>query len=95
LASGITPDGDPYNCPLDITRNGDLYDLYWNCGASSKYYGVGFLRGNIVSVALARRTRRCNVFSYVIEEDGTLDGIWASFGSSEIGTDVATPETSE
>ena len=94
LAFGTTPDGGGYFCSLDVTRNGEVYDFYWpECG--DDFYGVGIQRGNIVSVAFSRRTRSCMIYSYLIEEDGTLDGIWASIGSSEVGTDVAVPETSD
>jgi hypothetical protein len=95
MAFGSTPGGGMYICDLEVTRNGDFYDFYWpDCGDS--FYGVGIQRGNIVSVAFSRRnTNSCMLYSYLIEEDGTLNGLWATIGAAELGTDVATPETSD
>ena len=81
--------------PLEITRDGDVYDFYWEF-YWGEWYGVGIQRGNIVSVGYAhRKSVDCMVVSYLMEEDGTLDGIWAYLGDAEFGTDVAVPETSE
>jgi hypothetical protein len=92
---GITPDGNEYyNCEAGITNNGDVYDMYWRCG-DIYYYGVGIQRGNIVTGGQSPSEKRCTFYSYHIEEDGTLDGIWALVGTSEIGTEVAAPVTSE
>jgi hypothetical protein len=85
-----------YVADLDVARNGDVYDFHWVLLSGEQYYGVGIQRGNIVSVAMsAHEDNRCMVVSYLIEEDGTLDGIWAFIGDPELGTDVATLETSE
>jgi hypothetical protein len=92
---GITGGGDKYyNCEAGIANTGNVYEMYWRCG-DIYYYGVGIQRGNIVSGAQAPKEKRCMFYSYIIEEDGTLDGIWALIGTSEIGTEVATPDTSE
>ena len=95
MALGTTQNGGGYFCDLIVTRNGEVYDFYWpDCG--DDFYGVGIQRGNIVSGAFSRRYERsCIVFSYLIEQDGTLDGVWAAIGKSEIYTDVAIPETSD
>lgn len=95
MSFGTTPSGGMYFCDLNVTRNGDFYDFYWpDCGDS--FYGVGIQRGNIVSVAFSRRNNNsCMIYSYLIEEDGTLDGLRATIGALELGTEVATPETSE
>lgn len=86
--------------PLVITRNGDVYDLYWELDwqeyGVGKWYGVGIQQGNILSVAYSKRkTAACMVFSYLMEEDGTLDGSWVYINSTELGTDIAIPKTSE
>jgi len=88
------------NGQLEITRNGDVYNFYWELNwqeyGIGKWYGVGIQRGNIVSVAYShRKSASCMVVSYLIEEDGTLDGVWAYLSGTELGADVAVPETSE
>ena len=95
VAFGSTPSGNMYGCDLEITLNGDVYDFTWDCG--NFYHGVGIQRGNLVSVAFSesKKTRSCMVVSYLINEDSTLDGIWTYKSATELGTDVATPETSE
>lgn len=94
-AVGNNSSGGMFICLGTMTRNGDVYDLLYDCEGTS-FYGVGIQRGSFMSVAFSnRKTRSCMVANYLIAEDGTLDGIWASIGSSEVGTDVAVPETSE
>ncbi len=94
MSVGSTPGGGMYSCNLELTRNGDVYDFLWDCGVS--FYGVAIQRGNFVSVAFSKSSpKSCTVFSYLIEEDGTLDGLWVTLGDSELGTDVAVPETFE
>lgn len=92
---GITPDGDVYyNCKAEITNNGDQYEFYWACG-DIESYGVGIQSGNIVTGVQASKRKYCVFYSYRIEDGGTLDGMWVLEGTSEIGTEVATLDTSE
>jgi hypothetical protein len=94
---GTTPDGNPYsNCKVEITNNGDMYEFYWACG-DIEMYGVGIQSGNIVTGIQASKRKACTFYSYSIEDDGTLDAVWVLDGTdtSEIGTEVATPDTSE
>lgn len=93
--TGTTPVGNPYiNCKAEITENGDMFEFYWACG-DIESYGVGIQSGNIVTGIQASKRQSCTFYSYSIEDDGTLDAVWVLDGTSEIGTEVATSETSE
>jgi len=94
MSFGTNPNGGMYMCDLEVTRNGEIFDFNYDCG--SPYYGVGIQRGNIVAIAYTDSKRAsCMLASYLIQEDGTLDGVWAYVGDTKLGTDIATPETSE
>lgn len=94
---GTTPEGDPYfNCKAEIINNGDMYEFYWACG-DIESYGVGIQSGNILTGIQASKRQSCTFYSYSIEEDGTLDAMWVLDGTdtSEVGTEVATPNVSD
>ena len=80
-------DGSAYGCMLDVTADGDVYTWEWYmCG---EFTGVGIMRENIVSVAYG--SENCSAISYIVQDDGVLDGIWAYVGQTDLGADVATP----
>lgn len=86
-AIGTNTDGSEYGCSLQVTKTADnVYEWYWfNCG---EYTGVGIQDGNVVSVAYGSES--CSAISYHVEDDGTLNGIWAYVSTTDLGTDVAT-----
>jgi len=87
-AVGTNPDGSEYSCSLQVTKTGEVYEWYWfNCG---EYTGVGIQDGNIVSVAYGDNA--CSAISYHVEEDGSLNAIWAYVGQTDTGTEIVTPK---
>lgn len=87
-AVGTNTDGSEYTCSLQVTKTADnVYEWYWfNCG---EYTGVGIQDGDVVSVAYGSDS--CSAISYHVEDDGTLNGVWAYVNTTSLGTDVATP----
>ena len=86
---GTNPDGSEYGCSLQVTKKADnVYEWYWfSCG---EYTGVGIQDGNVISVAYG--SENCSAISYHVEDDGTLNGVWAYVNQTDLGTDVATPK---
>ena len=85
--AGKNPDTSDYGCMLEIVPVGDVYE--WNWFACGEFEGVGVPQENVVSVAWGGD--ECSAVSYLVQEDGTLDGVWATFGQTTLGTEKATP----
>lgn len=84
--TGTNPDGTPYQGTLTVERLGDTYTLTWETG-STVIEGVGLLQGNILSAGWD-----CGVITYRVQEDGSMEGIWALCGAGNTGTERAVPQ---
>lgn len=84
---GADSGGGEYGCMLEVIPDGDVYQ--WNWTMCGEFNGVGIREGNSVSVAYG--SENCSAISYVVEDDGTLNGTWVYVGTTDLGTDVATP----
>jgi len=88
--TGISETGPRYAGELQVIRHGDVYEFNWNVG--DQYEGVGVTNGKTVAVAWTsgNNGRGCGVVSYSILPNGTLDGIWGMWGTSDAGYEKAT-----
>ena len=50
LAEGVTAGGKKYRAMVEITREGDVYDVTWVLGPREAYSGVGITEGNALCV---------------------------------------------
>jgi hypothetical protein len=89
--TGADEAGTPYDGELKITKHEEVFEFYWLVGGS-QYQGIGLVDGNTVAVGWANggRTRDCGVVSYRVSANGKLDGVWAVWGTSETGSELAT-----
>jgi len=83
-ATGSNPDGKPYKGTMSVVAEGTGYKFVWSNGAQ----GFGVKQGNNVAVGIGGA--RCAFVSYQIKSDGTLEGIWGGYGTSNTGTEKAT-----
>ena len=83
---GTNPDGSEYEGQLEIAVANDIYQITWSVGA--EYYGIGIQREGVVAATWGES---CGVIAYVIEADGSLDGLWAYPGQEELTHEQATP----
>jgi len=81
--TGTSPDGGEYGGKLDITPDGDVYQ--WVLDLDTELVGVGVRRENVISVAYGGQN--CSVVSYQVNDDGSLESLWAYVGSSDLGTE--------
>ncbi len=81
FARGTNPNGSKYSGNVKISKKGTSYKFEWTIG-SSKYYGVGKLNGNILTVDWGQQ----HPVIYKILEDGTLSGKWSGGKASEVLT---------
>lgn len=92
--TGIKPDGGSYEGVMTITAAGDLYDVVQE---QTDYTGgpitsVGITLGQSLAMSYGPEGT-CGVVIYTLEPDGSLDGVWGTFGvSTEAGTETATPQ---
>jgi len=87
--SGTNPGtGDAYNGSAAISRTGSTYKVVWNVG--KPYTGTGILNGNVLSVAFRdEATGLFGVVTYTVSEAGNvLEGTWAAYGQTKIGTET-------
>lgn len=84
--TGINPSGTPYRGTLTVERLRDTYTLTWQIG-STVIEGVGLLQGDILAAGWD-----CGVITYRIQEDGSMEGIWALCGEGRTGTERAVPQ---
>jgi hypothetical protein len=82
-ATGKNPNGTNYKAKLTVEPAGNLYRFVW----SNNTDGVGIKRANHVAVGIGGV--RCGFVAYEIKPDGTLDGVWGSYGSDQTGTESA------
>lgn len=84
--TGTNPSGTPYRGTLTVERLGNTYALTWETGGII-IEGVGLLQGGILSAGWD-----CGVITYRIQEDGSMEGIWALCGEGRTGTERAVPK---
>ena len=104
--TGTSPGGGgTYAGTVEVQRNGDTYVVLWKIG-NETYLGTGLGAADVKGVptmgpaaandtALAVGYVSDAIFGqafYVQQSDGTWKGIWTYGGSSQIGTEVWTPQ---
>lgn len=80
--AGQNPSGTRYSGAVEISRQGNRYQLDWRVGRSS-YRGTGTLDGNVLTVNWGGATP----VVYSLSGDGILRGLW----SAGRGVEVLTP----
>lgn len=83
--SGVNPDGGEYNGTAEIAVNGSVYSITWYV-SDEALPAIGVRQGDVISVGWGGDS--CNVASYIVNEDGTLSGIWTNVGEALLGTEV-------
>ena len=53
LADGMSNGGKPYKAMVEITRDGDVYQVVWVLGPREAYMGVGVIEGDALCVGWA------------------------------------------
>jgi hypothetical protein len=53
LADGKSNTGKPYRAMVEITREGDVYQVIWVLGPRESYMGVGIVEGSALCVGFA------------------------------------------
>ncbi len=86
---GTTADGSTYEGTLYVEQHGPVYWLTWEIGTQT-YTGVGILQDDVLSVGWDAGGM-CAAVSYQVMADGRLKGLWSICGTTEIGTEEATP----
>jgi hypothetical protein len=92
--TGTLPDGSDYEGTMTITAAGDLYEVVQNQVdfEGGPLYSVGIARGQSLAMSYGPEGT-CGVVIYTLEPDGSLDGLWGTFGvSTAAGTETATPQ---
>lgn len=82
---GKNPDGKDYTGKLSVKSEGSGYTFKWT-GANT-LEGFGIKQADTVAVGLGGK--QCGFVSYVVKGDGTLDGKWGGYGSTDVGTETA------
>jgi hypothetical protein len=82
---GKNPEGKEYTGKLSVKDEGSGYAFSWT-GANA-FEGFGIKQGETVAVGIGGK--QCGFVSYVVKPDGTLDGKWGGYGSTEVGTETA------
>jgi hypothetical protein len=75
-----------YHGEVVIESYGDNYLLTWKIGSKQIQTGIGILQNNVLSVSfLDLGGKGAGVVSYLIKEEGKLEGKWAVYGSCNYG----------
>ena len=82
---GTNTDGKDYTGKLAVKTRGTGYAFSWT-GANA-LEGFGIRQGDFVAVGIGGS--KCGFVSYIIKSDGTLDGKWGGYGSTNVGTETA------
>jgi hypothetical protein len=89
--TGTNPGVGAYKGTLTITPRGDVFDVRWSI-ANLKYFGVGVVVGDTLSVAYSDRDHTFFGVAAYEHSGGSLDGRWAvAGGSTTPGTEIAVP----
>lgn len=82
--TGSNPSGAGYKGTMAVDSKGGGYTFVWSNGST----GYGLQHGNTVNVGIGGS--RCAFMAYDVKSNGTLDGVWASYGSDHTGKELAT-----
>jgi hypothetical protein len=82
---GTNPDGKAYTGKLSVKSEGTGYTFKWT--GTNTLEGFGIKQGDTVAVGLGGK--QCGFVSYVVKGDGTMDGKWGGYGSTDVGTETA------
>lgn len=98
--SGTTPDGQAYqNTTLNVTKNGQVYQLSWSNSKYGKYSGIGISVGdanNSVATYFAKlgnmgSGQKMGIVVYAPSSDGSsLQGSFAFQNSTTLGSETCT-----
>jgi hypothetical protein len=80
LAEGSNNGGRSYKAMVEITREGDVYQVLWVLGPREAYMGVGLTEGDALCVGWATG-QVPGLVVYKPERDGKLVGRWTAPGS--------------
>ena len=88
ITAATTPTGGgSYSGTVDITPNGETYNVKWTLEGGASYGGVGMKRGNTLIVGWGVGEKSAGTVVYELK-DGKLDGKWAQPGGPQLGTEV-------
>lgn len=87
--AGTNEDGAAYQGTLQVLKHGSVYQFRWLAG--NQYDGVGIINGNTAAVAYTDGASGtgCGVVIYRTLANGTLDGVWGTWGVNQSGTETA------
>jgi hypothetical protein len=80
--TGTNPDKSQYKGNLTVTPHGDVYQFSWKFDSSTDE-GIGILQNGVVSVAFG--DTNCSVATFQESSDGSLSGVWGTYGQNSIG----------
>ena len=80
LAEGSNNGGRSYKAMVEITREGDVYQVLWVLGPREAYMGVGLIEGEALCVGWATG-QIPGLVVYKPGADGKLVGRWTAPGS--------------
>jgi hypothetical protein len=83
---GKNTDGNEYVSRLTVRPSGAGYTFSWSSGSSFK--GFGIKQDDYIAVGFGGDN--CGFVIYDIGPNGTLDGKWGGYGSTAVGTELAT-----
>ena len=86
---GENPPGGsgPYDCEVVISQSGDIYSVQWYFGGQLGYDGVGIMKNGLLCVGYAA-SGGYGVVVYEVQADGSLAGVWATPGFTDVGTET-------
>lgn len=95
--AGTAPDGKNYEGTMTVSASGDLYTVAQQEAGSTggPIVSVGIMLGQSFAMSYGPDVPEgtCGVVLYAVEPDGSLDGVWGTFGvSTQMGTEVASPQ---
>lgn len=87
---GLNADGSLYTGTMTFTisSDGTTADVVQEI-AGSIFTGVAIVQEDVISLVLG--DDGCGVSSYVVQDDGSLEGVWAQVGQDGLGTETASP----
>ncbi|MGD8718958.1 MAG: hypothetical protein PVH29_09070 [Candidatus Zixiibacteriota bacterium] len=85
--SGVDPDGDAYDCEVDVEPGRHVYWVTYRVGDRIAYPGVALWRGDLFVVGYRDEAGVLGVVAYTVNPDNSLEGITAYEGSTKTGTE--------
>lgn len=76
--TGRNPDGTSYYGEANIKHKGGHYEVMWRIGNNQVFYGAGSFSGNTLTINWDG-----GIVTYVIQQDGKLEGRWADGKATE------------